>query len=345
MKSILVGAASALLLLAVEGRSEAQHLIYPKFDSGPAVIARSVSSGSIDASTVIFGRRGGTISTMARQGSNSVWWYGPSELISLGTPGGVDSDPTATYLEYPQIMICFHAAGAGAPFYCSIGSVNYQSGTPTTPILFSVVYGPKPAGAGGFPVGANPAVVRTGTDVFLFGRGQDGQIWNAVTNLPRGAVPNWQGWWQISPISGGFSSDPAAVALDDNGGLQVCARKTGGNVACARRLAGGSWGPWVDAFSESTVYKPALTRSSNALWLLHGSESNVFGRYTLNGSPPWSSRFELGSGFTSGPAVVAVPSSTSVLGVARGGDSNFYYGFVGSNSWTRIQAYSTYTSN
>jgi hypothetical protein len=196
---LIVSAVSALLLFTAGGPARAEQLFYPTFDSGPAVISKGLSTNPIHDSTLIFGRQNmagqsyGTIRTIARVPLGSAWTYGVSELISLAAH--VDSDPAATYLPGNiKVLVCFHTTDATGRFYCSVGQPTYPLTGNKTPLGFSVDQSNEPVLTGNFPAGSSPAIVRTGNDVFLFGRGGDSQIWNAVATVPSG-LPNWQGWF------------------------------------------------------------------------------------------------------------------------------------------------------
>jgi len=74
--SMVVGAALGASVLLGSGSAGAV-LTTPTFESGPAVVARAVSPTGIDASTVIFGRRGNHYSVLARK--LSAWYLAVGE--------------------------------------------------------------------------------------------------------------------------------------------------------------------------------------------------------------------------------------------------------------------------
>jgi hypothetical protein len=342
---------SVLALVALEHRAEAApFLIAPAFDGAPAVVATgSLVPGTINGSTVIFGRRNGGIQMVARQGSNSVWAWGLAELIVAGTPGSADSDPAAVYLDNTRIMVCFHQGAAPGHFYCSIGQVNRQNGMANTPVLFPVSHGPAPAAGGIFAPTTSPVIVKNGSTVFLFGRGTDNQIWFATGNTT--GAPQWQGWFQIPPFSGGFGNDPAAAVIDSSGTIEVCAAASFGVLTyCNKRSPNGTWGGWFSVFMANTFHRPAMTRSANAVWFLttgNDPDTHMFGRFSVAGGVNWSSEIQAGAGygFSAPPAAVATTSTQSVFLVGRGGDTRFYTNYLGTQPWTQLQALSPYPGN
>jgi hypothetical protein len=345
--------ASTCLCVALERGAHANYDIFPLFDSGPAVIAHSVSPSGIDGSTVIFGRRNGGFATLARQGG--IWWLGTSEEISLQVPGGFDSDPAAAYLDANNIMICGHSAAAPGNFWCSIGSVNHGDSGINTPILFPVTYS-SAAGGGTFYAGSSPAIVVIGATVYLFGRGQDNQLWYATCNVSPGRTPTWSGWWPISAEAGGFDSDPTAV--DEPDGIRVCAHKNVTGYVCSSGL-GSYFYPVDSTFSGISSYsrsKPAIAASADTTYLLAvGSAAPRYEYATYEafgeGGPHWTDASQVGPGygFLSNPAAVSTIASSTVLTVNRGSDSHYWYDTGSSagwgGSWTAIQARYSYSSN
>jgi hypothetical protein len=341
---LLMWAATLIQLLLLTRSGWA--VTVPLWDSGPAIAMPGVPAASFvqPAGTVVMGRMAGSSLLSFVSSDGTTWLRNGGDQFGI-TTGSVDSDPAATYVANGQgIVWCAHRAGNGTAMICGKG--NLQTGTSTPKIDNTVA--PGPVGAGTFDAGSSPAVVAIGTDVYLFARGQNLQLWfTKLDASAQGHLAN-NGWSQLpAPQGSYFGGSPAAVKTSAGGGiLEVCAQNIVGPYLCAVYSPASGFSSWNPAGIEESSQKPALAKSSSATYLFaiaDFSPNDVVYSYSINGLTTWSSDAHVpyGTNFLNGdnigPAVVANPTGTTVVVVGRAGDSAFYITYSGfSSGWSQI---------
>jgi hypothetical protein len=334
----------------------AQATSTPTWASSPAILATNVASSGLDSSTKIFGfhtNPAGGVFVVSNQCGN--WWKTNGDSFTIAGGGtSWDGSPAAAYADTSNIVfwVCAHRAFGGS-MYCQRAKLGSQS------CAFAPTYDPvdsfaTPVGTTTFGAWSDPVLVRFQTIygqwiVDIFARGQNNQIWGAHRF---DTDTNWSGWSQLPAIAGGFDSSPGVTTFAADGRLIICARQASdSHFVCANQVwgMGGSlsWSSWSEVPGYPQVgSKPALARSDSSIYLfgvvLNWPQTELVSYLPTSGGL-WSTNSQVGSGsgFLYSPAAFATAGGSTVLTVAEGGDSTYYWDTGSSsgwnNGWTQIQ--------
>jgi len=317
--------------------------------SAPAVLAKGVTSGSLDDTTMIFGYSSipaGGVHIINNNRCNPSRWYDTfADLFSGGGVTGWDGDPAVAYSDTgSNFWVCGHDSGGVGGIYCQRAHMMTNCATSST-YDNSPDRVPVRVGTGTFPPGSSPALFRSQSifgswGVWLFARGWGNQIWYAT----RGdGGSSWASWFQMPSLPGGFDSSPAATYFSA-GRLIVCARQaSNARYACAHHEFGIgaqlNWSGWTEVSGYPQVgTKPALATDDSLIYLfgvsLGGAQTMLVSSLPIGGGS-WSGNTEIayGSGFLSGPGAIRVSPASKALTVVRSG-SAFFWTTGSSSTWT-----------
>ena len=343
----LIGGIAMIWLMSFTHDARATEVV-ALWSSGPAIITPVgpfSSSTQQPLGTMIFGRLDGS-NRLGFVRSDGLVWRSVGDQFGI-TTGDMDGDPAATYLPNGDIVWCVHRWGIGTPMVCGQGVVQGEE----FPAVVNRV-DPKPIGAGTFNAGSSPAIVAVGTDVYVFARGQDEQLWYARLDASSAGHLATNGWAPLPhpPVQAFFGS-PGVVKTTAGGGiLQVCARQTGGTYICVTYAPSNGFSSWFSTYvglGQTASSKPALTKSSNATYLFtinDASPNDALYEYSLDGFGWFGfSHVPIAYGFFRSPdnglAALATTANTMVLMVGRGGDHAFYLSTSdnGFTVWSQIR--------
>jgi hypothetical protein len=253
-----VGFAVTILVAAQAGATSV-----PTFDSGPVVVSHTDAVSFPDPSTVIFGHKGGIPIIVSRVPSGGDWaWYKTTGHHHTIT-GGYDGDPALAYIPTggggTDFMTCGHQAASPGHIYCTYLRKADQD-------HFTAQYGPYVMGTGTFNPGTSPVLVADdgGAKLWLFARGQNGQIWYAIYDVVHNS---WNSWFQIpAPAGDSFASDPGATSTGD-GYVIVCAHKASTSEVACDRMNSSGWAGWGVPLQPYTSFKPAMAKGFSSVFL------------------------------------------------------------------------------
>jgi len=188
-------------------------------------------------------------------------------------------------------------------------------------------------------VGAPAAISRRADSTDLFVKGPGGGI--GFRNMYQGS---WTSWFPIyPPESKAMLSSPAATNRPDiYDGLTMVIRGHDGNVHLKNywQSIPGGWSPWenLGAPAPGAASSPAITMHDET-WLhltVRGADGAIYGKAWGTGEQKWSGWVNLGTGFTSAPAMTTSRSGDEMylFGVKTDGKLWMRKAVVGTPGWS-----------
>ena len=166
---------------------------------------------------------------------------------------------------------------------------------------------------GGVLTGGPSASYSGATRLDVFVRGQDNALWHRWWN-----GTSWQPW---ESLGGVLSSDAGAVSTTANS-LDVFVRGQDGAL-WHRAWNGSSWGPWQGLGGVLYSNPDVSSCAAGKLDVFVRGQDNALWRRSFDGVS-WGSWSSLGGQWTSGPAAVCEPSTTTIDLLERGPDNSLW---------------------
>ena len=184
-------------------------------------------------------------------------------------------------------------------------------------------------GAGVFTSGMAAAVSLNGSNLYVFGRGNDNRFWRAVSD---NGGATWNVAW--SPVGGKTLSSAPAAAVGQGDDLYVFGRGDDDRIWYTRSNNGGNTWPvdWEPIGDKVFTSAPAAVVSENGAQVhvfARGSDNRIWRTFSSNGGSFWSVGWEpIGSGvFTSAPAAVLSADGNKLHVFGRGNDKRYWRAF------------------